>query len=707
MTRGQTQTSDESDHGLVILEAGGAMIVMRGRHGSRLSVLYAGPALPSVRAEELEQLSHRQHAPGGPEEPVDASWLNAVGTGHPSPPGLLAHSDGEHWALDPRVVQATVTAKRSATIVTRDAASGLRFDHSVQIDPASGVASFATSVINDGARRVALDWCAAVCLPIDERIRRVASFTGKWANEFQIEQHDLARGSFVRESRAGRTSHDCFPGLYLGTPTTGEDHGPACALHLAWSGNSRLRADSLPDGSVSVQAGELLLPGEIMLEPGQEYSSPTVNACWSDTGYGEITRRLHRFVSAISPQPAGPRPVHYNTWEAVYFDHSPEKLLALADHAASVGAERFVLDDGWFGARRNDRAGLGDWFVSADVYPGGLGPLADHVRSLGMEFGLWFEPEMVNPDSDLYRAHPDWILQADGLEPIPSRHQLPLDLTRREVRDYLFERIDSLVSELGIGYIKWDMNRDIQHPGGADGRPAMHRQVCALFDLIDRLRSAHPKLQIESCSSGGARADYGILARTHRVWTSDNNDARQRYAIMRGAAQFLPLSVLGNHVGPKRCHITGRRFDMAFRAGTAVFGHMGMELDLASETETDRAVLAKAIALHKRYRALIHAGAYHRLAVPDHLSGMGTVSGNRSEALFQIAVLDQHPATHPPKIRFAGLDPARRYRLTCVWPESLRTEPASFAGSALMDFGMQLPQTFPDTCLIYHLESDA
>ena len=682
------------------LRGGQSLVVLYAAEGERARIVYAGPDLGEVDPRELDQLAQRQHAPGGPETPIAASLLNAIGTGYPSPSGLLAHSAGHHWALDPRVEKVECEGVHRCAILTRDASSGLLVRHLIDLDSPEGIAAFSATIINQGDKPFDLEWVSAICLPLDTRLARVTSFGGKWAGEFQTESHDLARGAFLRESRAGRTSHASFPGLYFGSSTTSESAGPAMACHLGWSGNHRLRVDRLADDAISLQAGELLLPGEITLAPGEDYASPPLYVCWSSEGYGDVTQRLHRFT-----RPDTARPVHYNTWEAVYFDHSPEKLMALADQAAEVGAERFVLDDGWFGARRSDRAGLGDWFVSKDVYPDGLKPLADHVRSLGMEFGLWFEPEMVNPDSDLYRAHPDWVLQVKGVEPIPSRHQLPLDLTRDEVCDYLFERIDSLVSELGIAYIKWDMNRDIQHPGGADGCAVMHDQVLALYALIGRIRRTHPNLVIESCSSGGARADYGILAHTDRVWTSDNNDARARHAIMRGAAYFLPLELLGNHVGPHRCHITGRRFDMAFRAGTAVFGHMGMELDLADESEADRAILAAAIALHKQHRRLIHTGDYHRLDTPDHLNGIGVVSPDRGEALFQLAILDQHPAPHPPRLHFAGLAADLCYELSCVWPSFLAKPVGTFTGSSLMQHGLQLPLTYPDACLIYHLEA--
>ncbi|NNC60122.1 MAG: alpha-galactosidase [Erythrobacter sp.] len=682
---------------------GGTELTLAAREGDRPRLVYAGPALTNAPPQDLAALRIRTHAPAGPEVPIEASLLNPIGSGFPGPPGLLGHRDGRSWAIDLRVTDVEVS-EACMIITTADTTAGLTATHTFTLEPESGVLIIRTSLRNDGQSTFDLQWLSALCLPLDMQFAQVKTFGGKWAGEFQCEKMRLVTGAFLRESRAGRTGHASYPGLYCGTAETGETSGLTAAFHLGWSGNHRLRIDRLEDGTLSLQAGELLLPGEALLGPGESYHAPSLYGCWSREGYGDVTRRLHQYVGAMV-RPPRPRPVHFNTWEAVYFDHEPARLMALADQAAAVGAERFVLDDGWFGARRSDRAGLGDWAVSSDVYPDGLEPLADHVRALGMEFGLWIEPEMVNHDSDFYRAHPDWVLLAEGAAPIPSRHQWPLDLTRPELCDYLFEKIDSLVRELGLTYLKWDMNRDIQHPGGSDGHAVMHRQVLAFYALVDRIRTAHPSLEIESCSSGGARADYGVVSRTHRVWPSDNNDARARHSIMGGAAHWLPLSTLGSHVGPRKCHITGRLFSMEFRAASAILGHMGMELDFADESESDRATLASAISLHKRHRGLIHAGVYHRLETAEHIAACGVVSPQADEALFQIAVLDMHPGPHPPQIKFAGLDPVRRYRLSCIWPERLSSEPANFAGSALIEYGLQLPQTHPDTCLIYRLEA--
>ncbi|MDN3644726.1 alpha-galactosidase [Pontixanthobacter aestiaquae] len=699
-----------------ILRGRDTLVVLGTTEGARPSIIYAGPDIAGATPEELALLQSGQHIPGGPEQPIGPSLLNPLGTGWPGAAGVIADRDGKDWAIDLRVESVRQPSNNDAEIRCVDALNDLQSTHSFALCPRTGVFTASTEIAGSNNKPVNIDWCAAICLPMDDRLDRLRSFIGKWASEFQIEDIERFRGSYLRENKAGRTSHSDFPGLFAGNETTDETNGLAFACHLGWSGNSRLHIDTGQNGQAILQAGELLLPGEV----SDRYISPQLIACWSNHGYGDVSRRLHAFVkNSIISERTKPRPVHYNTWEAVYFDHDEARLIELAKQAAEVGAERFVLDDGWFGGRRSDKAGLGDWWVSPDVYPNGLHPIANRVRELGMEFGLWFEPEMVNPDSDLYRAHPDWVLGIDGVEPIPSRHQLTLDLTKPDVTDYLFAKISALIDEYQIDYIKWDMNRDTQHPA-SDGRAVMHKQTEALYALLGRFRTAHPALEIESCSSGGARADYEILRRNDRIWTSDNNDARHRHQIMRGASHFFPLSVLGNHVGPKRCHITGRMFSMEFRAASAIFGHMGMELDLADETAQDRATLAAAIALHKQHRELIHGGDFYRIETPDYLAAMGCVAREKHEALFSCALLDMHPATKPDRLRFDGLNPAKQYRIKLLWPQSnpSRSHPSiidaaalmengtAFAGAALMEHGIQLPLVHPDTCLIYHLEAE-
>jgi alpha-galactosidase len=563
---------------------------------------------------------------------------------------------------------------------------------------------------------------ATACLPIPQPMTEIIGFTGRWAKEFQLDRTPRHAGGYIRENRRGRTSHDSFPAIICCTPATTERAGDAYGMHLAWSGNHRIRVDTLSDGRVFASMGALLYPGELRLAPGARYASPQIVAAYSGDGLSPLSQFFHAHVRdhVLTPaMQAKPRPVHYNTWEAVYFGHDMDTLKTIASRAAEIGVERFVLDDGWFGSRRNDQSGLGDWTVSAEVYPNGLKPLVDHVTGLGMEMGIWFEPEMVNPDSDLYRAHPDWALAISGVDQVPFRHQYVLDISRPEVSDYLFDRIDAILTDHAISYIKWDMNRDLSHPGNVDGHPRAHAQVTALWALLDRIRTQHPHVEIESCASGGGRADYGVLAHSDRVWTSDSNDAIDRQSIQRGGSLFLPLEVMGSHVGPRHCHVTGRTVSMRMRAATALMGHMGLELNLLEEPEAELAMLKAAIALYKDHRALLHSGSFYRLDGPAHLNSVGVVAHDRSEALFSVAHLTSHTEILADRLTFVGLDPARSYRVTLVWPQNWRSvvppsalerldivgHGAVITGDVLMHIGLQLPLSWPETVFLFYLKA--
>ena len=710
-----------TDTSFIILKTSETELILDAQIGARPNILYWGPVLSKTAPEELALLSTRQWAHGGPTINAPVSLSNELAAGASGPPGFIAHRNGVDWAAIFTVTDVSQNSDHSAVITCDDPKTQIHAQYDIRLDPVSHVLSATTSIINLGQEPLSIDWCAALCLPLENRLTKLMTFKGRWAMEFQTEEIDAFRGSYVRENRSGRTSHDNFPGFIALTETTDELAGTAIGFHLGWSGNSRVRTDRYSDGQIFVQMGELFHPGEMRIGENETYTTPTLYAARSDKGLNHLSQHFHSHVKNTvmdGRTKNKPRPVHFNTWEAVYFDHSEEKLMALAEKAAWVGAERFVLDDGWFGARRNDQSGLGDWFVSTDVYPNGLGPLAEKVRSLGMEFGIWFEPEMVNPDSDLFRAHPDWILEAQGVEQIPARNQYVLDLTRAEVCDYLFEKISAVVSEYDVAYIKWDMNRDIHHPG-SNGRGVIHQQTRAVYALMKRLRDAHPQLEIETCSSGGGRADYGVLGYTDRIWLSDSNDALDRQKIQRGASYFFPLQVLGSHVGPKRCHITQRTLSMEFRAATAILGHMGLELNLHDETDDDLETLKQAVSLYKQYRPLIHDGDFVRLNAADYLNIVGVIAKDKTEAIFSCAKMAGHSTTLPERMRLEALDKAKRYRLKIIWPTrffsitapsiveaaDLFRDGSIFSGEALINHGFQLPLMHPETCLLYHLEA--
>lgn len=659
----------------------------------------------------LALLRAHEEAPCSPAQMPALSLTPLLGAGFPGRPGLSCHRGGENWATWTEIVSVHHDGDTVA-IESRDHADGLTLRHDLTLAAAGDVLRARTTLTNDGAVPLTLEACDAPTLPVPGAVSDWVMFDGRWSGEFQMQRVARAMGAVSRENRRGRTSHDSFPAILAEVGPCGEQLGEVFGFHLAWSGNHRLWAETLSDGRAYVQLGELLLPGEIRLAAGETYQSPELVCGWSDRGRSGLSQAFHAHVRA-RPQHARlrakPRPVHYNTWEAVYFDHDHAKLMLLAEQAAAVGVERFVLDDGWFPGRRNDRAGLGDWVVDRSVYPEGLGPLVDRVRGLGMEFGLWVEPEMVNPDSDLFRAHPEWVLATPPAPQLGFRHQLVLDFGRAEVRDHLFAAIDALLRDYPIAYLKWDMNRDLSHPGGADGRAGVHAHVLGLYAVLERLRLAHPTVEIESCSSGGGRADLGILELTDRVWTSDTNDALDRLVIQRGLSMFLPAEVMGAHVGPTDCHITGRRVAMATRVSTALFGHFGVEADLGALTEGERAELAAGIALHKRHRALIHSGDLVRLDRGEGEIAFGIVAADGGEALFSYTQMREQRGYFADPLRLAGLDPEATYRVQCVWPhEAVSGSPLFVAlrdgvlvsGQSLMAVGLQPPRLKPQSGLL-------
>lgn len=673
------------------------------------AIRYWGPRLPdNLDLAQLAELAARAEANASPAIEAPLALTPQAGQGFSGRPGLAAHRDGRDWASFALLVDAQATADY-LQFTSHDDNHGITIVAELQLS--SNVLVATTRLTNSGAEPLIVDNLAAPVLPLPGFVGTVIGFEGRWAGEFQTRRHDLGMGSWVRENRRGRTSHDAFPGIFAVERDTTETRGLAYGVHLGWSGNHRLTVETLADGRRSVAMEALYLPGEIQLAPGESLVTPPLYATVSEVGLGGVSRQFHAFLRARTEHQrlrVKPRPVHYNSWEAVYFNHDQATLMALAERAASVGAERFVLDDGWFRGRRDDRAGLGDWTVDRAIYPDGLGPLIDRVRGLGMEFGLWVEPEMVNADSDLFRAHPDWVLATPPAPQISFRHQLALDFGRADVRERMYSDIAALLCEYPISYLKWDMNRDLSQPGNADRRAGATAHVHGLYDVLDRLRAAFPQVEIESCASGGGRADYGVLARTDRVWTSDSNDALDRLAIQRGFSHFFPAELMGAHVGPTRCHITGRLLSMPLRVATALFGHMGIEADLRMLDAGETADLAAGVALHKAHRDLIHGGELHRIDAEDGVNAFAIIAADRAEALLSYTLVTEQRGFFAEPLRLPGLDPAGDYSMRLVWPPSLNAswplkDGGVFRGAALMQAGFQPPRLHPGTALIVHL----
>lgn len=567
---------------------------------------------------------------------------------------LLAHRGGQDWTFSPD--RCTVEHPDAATVrfVLRDETARITVKLTAQLDPASDVLTIASELQNAGETTLDIGWLAAACLPLPEDAAAVRSFAGRHNAEFVPIDDTLTRSLWRRENRRGLTSHDCWPGAVV----TCAD-GTAYGAQVAWSGNHAQTIEWLDDGRRQWQLGEWLAPGEVRLEPGEALVSPEVLATVSAEGANGVAHAFHRAIRARMEWPGGsmkPRPVHLNTWEGFYFAHDEAALCELADAAAAIGVERFVLDDGWFKCRDDDTSSLGDWTVDRAKYPNGLAPLARHVTGLGMEFGLWVEPEMISRDSDLYRAHPDWAMHTQGRPLREARNQLVLDLTRGEVSEYLFGAIADLLRELPISYLKWDHNRDLVHAGN---RPLYRRQVMAAYALMDRLRASFPDVEIEACAGGGGRIDAGIITRTHRFWTSDCIDAVSRVTMQRGFLQFMPPEIMGSHVGASPAHSTGRGQAMDFRCGVALPGHFGVELDVRKLDADERSRLASGIARYKALRGRLHAGRVWLGDAPDGLVWQAHGTGEDLLVLITRAV----PTTqrHQPHLRLPMAEPGRSY----------------------------------------------
>ncbi|MDA8434468.1 MAG: alpha-galactosidase [Actinomycetales bacterium] len=677
-------------------------------------IVHWGATLPAgVDAPALAALDDPAVPQGGLDVVPPLSLLPERSRGWSAYGGLDAHrADGRDWA--PRLVR-TSSTHRDGTLTWAGADPTARVTVTVSLAlGADGVLVVSAEVVNDGDTDLHVT-ALAPALPLPARADESLTLVGRWAKELQEQRAVLGRGALVLENRRGRTSHESAPTVMVGTRSFGEQHGEVWAAHLGWSGNHHLRVESLPDGRRFLSLAELLLPGEVRLAPGESYAAPSLYGVYSGHGLGGVSDAFHAHVRGRASHPATPRPVILNTWEAVYFRHNVPELQGLAEVAASVGVERFVLDDGWFRGRDDDTTSLGDWYVDERKYPHGLGELVDHVVGLGLEFGLWVEPEMVNPDSDLFRAHPDWVLGIDGQEPVLGRHQLVLDLARIEVSAYLLERLDALLSAFRIGYLKWDMNRDLVAAGHRGGAAGVHAQTLALYALLDELRRRHPRVEIESCSSGGARVDLGIAARTDRFWTSDCNDALERQRIQRTFSYLLPPELMGAHVGPTWSHTTARTHTLPFRAATALFGHLGFEWDLATASAEDRAGVAQVIEVHKRFRPLLHGGRTVRVDHPDGSALVhGVVAPDRGEALFCYAQLSTTDATTPVPMRLVGLDPARRYRVERVLLPGATWSPGKSAprwydagleadGALLAQVGVPLGVHVPESATLVHV----
>jgi len=629
--------------------------------------------------------------------------------GHPM---ISGHRNGKSWSTHFSISQLSHTAT-SLTATLIDNHVGLTLELTYDLNE-FGIMRVDAALTNTGTSDYNLEefnyW-----LPLPDRATEVMDFTGRWSHERHPQRRQIPYGLSTREIREGRSGHDYTIAQLALAGNPDFRSGEVWALSMAWSGNSQHFVEKLPTGEISIGAGELLQPGEVILGAGERFVIPGVVANYSNEGFDGLSHNYYRWLRSRPQHPTNirPRPVTLNVWEAVYFDHNETKIKAIVDKAAEVGVERIVLDDGWFNLRRHDRAGLGDWFVDPAVWPHGLAPIISYINEKGLEFGLWFEGEMINPDSDLYRAHPEWILHEGDRTPPAWRNQQVLDLTHPEAYQHILGQVDAILSEYNIAYIKWDHNRVLVDAGHL-GRAAIHNQTAAIYRLFDELKERHPGLEIESCASGAARIDLGVIDHVDRFWTSDNNDALERQTIQRWTGLVIPPELLGTHIGPTHGHQTGRTQEISFRAVNAFFGHAGIEWNITEATPQELATLKNWVALYKRSRGLLHSGKAIRVDHPDSAAFVyGVVAHDQSEAIFAYVQHRMNTSTFPAMALLPGLNPAKNYRVKVLHepgePKKMQVhdplwvssdEGVTQSGALLAELGVRPPILSPENGIL-------
>lgn len=682
----------ESERALYLSRAG-VGIVLDLTEGRMPAVAYWGSDLGDLTRDELDLIldaatvAPNQNALDIPPRtgllPQDADgWLGE--------PGLLGGRDnGSGFA--PRLGLVGHTLRRNVpdgsgekdvlSLTLEDAALGLEVVLTLELLN-SGLVRMRGTLTNRGEGNYRLQ-SFTMALPVPSEANEILDFAGRWTREREPQRLPVRVGQHLRENRRGRTGADSAFLMHVGERGFTYSSGEVWALHTGFSGQHRHVVERTSAGETILAGGEGLFAGEVVLAENESYESPDVYASHG-VGLDEVAQRFHAWLRSRENHVDTNRPVTLNVWEAVYFDHDLDRLKDLADRTAELGVERYVLDDGWFGDRRDDYAGLGDWVVSTDVWPNGLTPLIEHVKGHGMQFGLWFEPEMVNEDSAVAREHPEWIM-GTTMQRLPeqSRHQQVLNLAIPEAYAHVRDQMVQVLEANDIDYIKWDHNRDLIEAGFREtGQPATHAQTLAAYRLLDELKERFPGLEIESCSSGGARVDLGVLERTDRVWVSDCIDPLERQMMNRWTNQLIPLELMGSHVASGASHTTGRLHSIGYRAATALFGHFGIEWDLRLATDEEMAELREWVQLYKDERDLLFTGDRVRVDLGDDSVALhGVVARDASRALFAFTALSRSDANQTGRLYFPGLDDDARYRLEVLVPGA---KPSGYVPSPVM-----------------------
>ena len=598
-------------------------------------------------------------------------------------------------------------------VVLKDIARPIFVTLHYAMDAESGILGRSATIENRGANSVTVEQAAAAAWALPAGQYTLNYLTGRWAGEWTLNQEEVRHGARVIESRRGSTGHQSNPWFAIQEGPSNENHGSVWFGALAWSGSWRITVEKDQLDAVRVTGGYNPFDFGYVLKAGEKLETPVFYGGYSREGLGGASRILHAYeIAHILPRTAAtanqtapkPRPVIYNSWEATEFRVNEAGQMALAEKAAALGIDRFVMDDGWFGQRKDDHAGLGDWYVNKEKFPNGLKQLIDKVHTLGMDFGLWVEPEMVNPDSDLFRAHPDWVLHFPGRPETEQRNQLVLNLARTDVRDYILGFLDKLVSENDIAFLKWDYNRNWSEPGWDQLPAAEQKKVYVSFTdnlywILSELRKKHPKLEIESCSGGGGRVDLGILRYTDEVWPSDNTDPFDRLTQQDGFTYAYTPQVMMAWVtdSPHDLEHQIRVTSIPYRMLSSMQGSLGIGADIAKWTPEDAATAKRLIAAYHQVQPTIVQGALYRLISPrdgSEFSATQTVRADKGQSVVFAFIHSTQEGRGFPTLKLQGLDPAAEYSLSWIEGKAQPGTPTVASGAWWMNHGIDFSDSF-------------
>ena len=649
-----------------------------------------------------------------------ASW----GAGLFTEPALkITFADGNR-DLVLHFASATPNGSQAIDVLLKDISREIYVTLHYSIDPDSGILARSANIENREKQPVMIEQAAAAQWTLPPARYTLSYLTGRWAGEWTLNQEPILGGSRVIESHRGTTGHQANPWFAISRDSGQNPAAPAVAEEengevwfsaLAWSGSWRITVEHTQLDAVRVTGGFNPFDFGYKLKPGEHLDTPVFYGGYTHHGLGGASRLLHRFeIAHILPQAPDPkpRPVIYNSWEATEFNVDEASQIALAEKAASIGVDRFVMDDGWFGQRKNDHAGLGDWYVNQDKFPRGLKPLIDKVHALGMDFGLWVEPEMVNPDSDLYRKHPDWVLNFPGRPRSESRNQLVLNLARPDVRDYISGFLDKLLTENDIAFLKWDYNRNWSEPGWDqvpidDQKRVYVEFIRNLYAILADLRKKHPKVEIESCSGGGGRVDLGILRYTDEVWVSDNTDPFDRLSMQDGFTYAYTPQIMVAWVTDSPHWNQHRATSLTYRMLSSMQGPLGIGANLNRWTAEDFATAKRLISAYHSVQRTIVRGDLYRIISPrngSQMSATETVSSDKNQAVVFAFANATTEGRGFPLLQLQGLDPSAEYKLTFIEGKALPGTPETASGAWWTNHGLQLDLRGDFQAAAFHLD---